>query len=320
MDLKNKRIGRYPELELNKFGGYHNKALHLNTGRNCLEYILRANEYKKIYLPYYICETIFEPINKLDIKFDYYQIDENLDPVFNFNLNDNEAFIYVNFFGVKRKTVEKLAGNFKNLIVDNTHDFFSYPLEGIDTFYSARKFFGVPDGAYLYCKNCLTDIFEQDYSYNRMEHLLVQTDKGTKEGYELFCKNERLLGRQPIRIMSKLTRALLENINYDKVKKQRRDNFLALHEKLGQINDFKIETSEIDAPFAYPFLCAKGKEIREKAAGENLHIDTYWESVLNKVNRNSVEARLTNNLLPLPISQMYSDVEIAFLENYISNY
>jgi hypothetical protein len=117
-----------------------------------------------------------------------------------------------------------------------------------------------------------------------------------------------------------LTKALLENINYDKVKKQRRDNFLALHEKLEQINEFKIEPDGIDAPFVYPFLCAKGKEIREKAAAKNLHIDIYWESVLNKVNRNSIEARLTNNMLPLPVSQIYSHDEMFFLGNYIRNY
>jgi hypothetical protein len=320
MNLINKPIGGYPELELNKSTGYHSEALHLNTGRNCLEYILRANEYKKIYLPFYICEVIFEPVNKLDIKFEYYHIDENLDPVLTSAINDNEVFLYVNYFGVKKRTVEKLAGKFKNLIVDNTHDFFSPPLNGNDTFYSARKFFGVPDGAYLYTRNILTDTFEQDYSYNRMEHLLIQTDMGIEEGYESFGRNERLLSRQPIRNMSHLTKALLGNIDYDKVKKQRKDNFLLLHDNLGQINEFKIEADEIDAPFVYPFLCAKGKEIKEKAVDKRIYIDTYWDHVLNKVNRNSIEARLTNDLLPLPVSQMYSYDEIDFLGNYIRDY
>ena len=320
MNLINKPIGGYPELGLNKFTGYHNEALHLNTGRNCLEYILRANNYKKIYLPFYICDVIFEPINKLDIKFDYYHIDENLDPVLTSTINDDEVFLYVNYFGVKRKTVEKLAGKFKHLIVDNTHDFFNRPLNGIDTFYSARKFFGVPDGAYLYTKNILRDTFEQDYSYNRMEHLLIQIDKGTEEGYESFGKNERLLSRHPIRKMSHLTKALLGNIDYEKAKKQRKDNFLLLHEKLGHINELKIEPDEIDAPFVYPFLCAKGKEIKEKAVNKKIFIDTYWDNVLNKVNRNSIEERLTNDLLPLHASQMYSYNEIDYLGNYILNY
>lgn len=42
-----KEIGGYFELELHKGGHYHPDALHLNTGRNCFEYILRAKGYKK---------------------------------------------------------------------------------------------------------------------------------------------------------------------------------------------------------------------------------------------------------------------------------
>ena len=320
MNPINKPIGGYPELELNKFSDYHSEALHLNTGRNCLEYILRANEYKKIYLPFYICEVIFEPVNKLDIKFDYYHIDENLDPVLTSTLNDDEVFLYVNYFGVKRKTVKKLADKFKNLIVDNTHDFFSSSLNGIDTFYSARKFFGVPDGAYLYTNKFLRDTFKQDYSHNRMEHLLLNIDKGIEEGYDSFCRNERLLSKQPIRKMSQLTKAILRNINFEIVKKQRNDNFLLLHEILGHKNEFKIEPDEIDAPFVYPFLYSKGKEIKKKAVDKKIYIDTFWDPVLNKVNRNSIEARLTNNLLPLPVSQMYSFKEIDLLGNFIRNY
>ena len=320
MNLINRPIGGYSELGLNKFPGYHSKALHLNTGRNCLEYILRAKEYKKIYLPFYVCEAIFEPINKLDIEFDYYHIDGNLDPILTTTFNDNEVLLYINYFGIKKKTVENLARKFKNLIVDNTHDFFSSPRNGIDTFYSARKFFGVPDGAYLYTNNILRDTFEQDYSYNRMEHLLIQIDKGIEYGYESFRKNERLLNSQPIRIMSHLTKALLENIEFEKVKKQRKDNFLLLHEKLGNINEFKLEANEIDAPFVYPFLSSRGKEIKEKAVDKKIYIDTYWDSVLKKVDRKSIEARLTNDLLPLPVSQMHSLEEINFLGNFIRNY
>ena len=242
MNSINKPIGGYEELGLKKSAGYHSKALPLNTGRNCLEYILRAKEYKKIYLPFYICEVIFEPINKLEIKFDYYEIDENLDPIFGSTLKGDEVFLYVNYFGIKEKTVKNLAFKYKNLIVDNTHDFFASPLDGIDTFYSARKFFGVPDGAYLYTNRNLKETFEQDFSYERLEHLLIQIDKGIDEGYESFSRNERLLSRQPIKRMSQLTKALLGNVNYEEVKKQRKDNFLLLHEKLGKFNELKIET------------------------------------------------------------------------------
>jgi hypothetical protein len=312
-----KAVGGFPGIELNKLYEYYPGALHLNTGRNCLEYILKAKSYKKIYLPYYTCEVLLEPVNKLNVKFDYYHIDENLDPVFDSVLNDDEVFLYINYFGLKKNTVELLSGKFKNLIIDNTQAFFSKPLNGIDTFYSARKFFGVADGAYLFTDKILPDSFEQDYSYNRMEHLLIRTDKSAEDGFLSFSKNEYSLHRQPIKIMSNLTRALLENIDYEKVKKQRTDNFLLLHDKLRQINEFNIDLDSIDAPMTYPFLCSKGKEIKEKAAYNKIYIDTYWEHVLNKVNRDSLEAKLTNNLLALPVSQMYNSSEIDFVGTYI---
>ena len=54
-----KEIGGYFELELHKGGHYHPDALHLNTGRNCFEYILRAKGYKKVYIPYYTCCLLY---------------------------------------------------------------------------------------------------------------------------------------------------------------------------------------------------------------------------------------------------------------------
>ena len=62
--MKNE-IGGYFQLELNKDREYHDKAIALNTGRNALEYILRAKIFKKIYLPFYTCDVLLEPLKKL---------------------------------------------------------------------------------------------------------------------------------------------------------------------------------------------------------------------------------------------------------------
>ena len=65
-----KEIGGFFELELPQKKEYHSKAIRLNTGRNCLEYILKSNNYKKIYIPFYICNSILEPIRKLNIEYE----------------------------------------------------------------------------------------------------------------------------------------------------------------------------------------------------------------------------------------------------------
>ena len=70
-------IGGYFSLELPIHEEYHKYALKLNTGRNCLEYILRCRHYSKVYIPYYTCDVILEPLQKLGIAFDFYHI--NLD-------------------------------------------------------------------------------------------------------------------------------------------------------------------------------------------------------------------------------------------------
>ena len=142
-----KEIGGYFELELHKGGHYHPDALYLNTGRNCFEYILRAKGYKKVYIPYYTCEVMLEPLRKCGVKWEFYHINEDFEPLISYSLATDEAFLYTNYWGLKQACVKRLAERYgKQLIVDNAQAFFASPIEGVDTFYSARKFFGVPMG------------------------------------------------------------------------------------------------------------------------------------------------------------------------------
>ena len=144
-------IGGYFELELRKGEEYHNHAIRLNTGRNALELILKTKKYSKVFIPYFTCDTVLEPFNKLGIDYEFYSINKKLEPVFNYQkIQADMGFLYTNYFGIKDDFISIIAKKLKNLIIDNAQSFFSKPLEGIDTFYSARKFFGVPDGAYLY--------------------------------------------------------------------------------------------------------------------------------------------------------------------------
>ena len=197
-------IGGYFELELNRTGKYHPNAIDLNSARNALEYILRAKKPKHLHIPFYICCSILEPVKKLNIPYIFYHIDHNLDPIFQSKLNSNEAFLYVDYFGIKKKTVILLTNKHKNLIIDNAQAFFSEPLHNVDTFYSPRKFFGVPDGAYLFTDKLLKTDLERDISINRINHLLKRTEFGPESGYSDFLQSEDSLSNKPIKKMSNL--------------------------------------------------------------------------------------------------------------------
>ena len=198
-----KTIGGYFSLELPFHEEYHKDAIKLNTGRNCLEFILRARKYQKVFIPYYTCEAILEPFHKLGVGYEFYHINRQFEIEDDIVLNDKESILYTNYFGLKQKYIENLVQRYNtSLIVDNTQAFFADHILGLDTFYTCRKFFGVPDGAYLYCDALLDDFYEQDQSFGRMDHLLKRIDLTAEEGYADFRRIDDGLGQQPIRRMS----------------------------------------------------------------------------------------------------------------------
>ena len=280
--MENKAIGGYFELELAKRKEYHHSAIKLNTGRNAFEYILKSKKYKKVYLPYFTCDVILEPINKNDIEFEFYQIDENLNPIFDFsNLNSDEVLIYNNYFGICDSKVKKLSLRCDNLIIDNSQAFYSQPLPNVDTFYSPRKFFGISDGAYLYTDKKLNIKLEKDYSYTRMEHLVGRIDKDAEYFFNTFKKNNASLIGQPIKEMSILTQKILKSIDYKSIARKRIKNFEFFHSFLKDLNLLNIELGNNDIPMVYPFYIKNGSAVKRELIKNKIFIATYWPNVMN---------------------------------------
>lgn len=304
-------IGGYFELELRKGEHYHKNALRLNTTRNCFEYILRARKYTKVYIPYYTCEVMLEPLKKCNVDYVFYHINEQLEPIEEtYRLQPTEAFLYTNYYGLKQRCVERLAEQYgKQLIVDNAQAFFAEPLEGIDTFYSARKFFGVADGAYLYTDAQLDMEFEQDQSYQRMSHLLMRADIGAEVGYGEFRKNDDLLIDNPIRLMSNLTEKILCSIDYESIKQQRRSNYMQLDEQLRNKNGIHLTMDEDAVPMVYPYL-TDDATLRQRLIDNRIYVARYWPNVLNWCRPRDIEKTLAKDMIPLPIDQRYGEEDM----------
>lgn len=298
-------IGGYFSLELPFHEEYHKDAIRLNTGRNCLEYILRARRYSKVYIPYYTCEVILEPFHKLTVNYEFYHINQDFEIADDIQLKAGEALLYTNYYGLKQRYVERLASHYgKQLIVDNTQAFYDKPVKGIDTFYTCRKFFGVPDGAYLYTDQLLDDEFEQDESYERMTFLLKRIDLGAEAGYADFREQSRLLVGQPIKRMSKLTERLMQSIDYQWVAKRRRENFELLHQSLEGSNQYHAQLPADAVPMVYPYLTDQ-KGLHDHLINNKVFIARYWPNVLDWASVGSMEHLFTQELLPLPIDQRY---------------
>lgn len=305
-----KEIGGFFELELNNLGEYHKDAIRLNTGRNCLEYILQANNYTKIFIPYFICEVILEPLKKCNIEYEFYQINKDFNPIFDYScLTSQDSFLYVNYFGLKQNTIIDLSDKIENLIVDNTQAFFAKPINNVHTFYSPRKFFGVADGAYLYTDNTLDETFQKDKSYERMSHLLKRIDQNSNLAYTDFRDNSAELVNSEIKVMSNITKSILCSIDYKIIKKIREQNFIYIHESLGNINLLDISLKNLNAPMVYP-LMVKDNTLRHKLIKNKIYIAQYWPNVLKWCNEEQLEYDLSNLVIPIPIDQRYGKYEM----------
>lgn len=299
-------IGGYFEIELNKLSdGLHPSAICLNSARNAFEYVILLEKYTKIYIPYFTCDVILEPLKKLNVVYEFYHIDQRFEPLFDFTkIQENEGFLYTNYFGVKDFFINHLSVICQNLIIDNAQAFFANPINKIATFYSPRKFFGVSDGAYLFTNNKLSSTFEMDESYKRMSHLLKRADINAEAGYSDFITNDKNIEGQPIQIMSKLTSKILSSIDYEKIKKVRIANFNYLHSNLKDKNKIEFDDLRHAVPMVYPYW-GDSTDLRVQLINNKIYTAIYWPNVKEWCKVDSLEYQLTDEVVYLPIDQRY---------------
>lgn len=104
--------------------------------------------------------------------YEYYRISSDFLPVFDKELSDNKYLYIVNYYGqISNEQIKKLQEKYEHIIFDNVQAFFQKPVQGIDTIYSCRKFFGVPDDAYLSTDCLLEEDLPEDMLSSRLKHL-----------------------------------------------------------------------------------------------------------------------------------------------------
>ena len=309
-------IGGYFGLELPTRSGMLQNGILVNSGRNALEYILCVRGYKHVYIPYYTCDVVLEPFEKLGVSYSFYHIGWNLEPTEYPDLQDGEAFLYTNYFGLMDNAISRLVEKYGDrLIVDNAQAYFSKVRVG-DQFYSPRKFVGVPDGGIVALNpqlpyEELSDL-ERDLSYQRMEHMLMRLERGAEFGFKTFQKSRNVLKNQPIRLMSNLTQSLLKGIDFEYVREKRIHNFRLLHQYLGAENELELDIviNDNTVPLVYPFCTNRASELRKRLFTERVYPAQYWPNVMEWCAENDAEYMITKNTLALPIDQRYGEEEM----------
>lgn len=312
-----KEIGGYIELDTYRGKMLHEGAVALNCGRNALAYIIRSRRINKILLPYFLCSSVSNVCKKEDVQIQYYCIDKDFLPV-DLKSNSDEWVYVVNYYGqISNSMIKELQQKYHNIIIDNAQAYFRMPVEGADSLYTCRKYFGVADGAFLYTDSLIDEKIPRDESFDRMGFLLGRYERTASEFYSEYSANNHFFADEPIKKMSKLTNNLLHGIDYDFVKKCRTENFAYLHDNFKTINQLNLIVPE--GAFMYPLYIEGGAEIRKKLQAQKIYIPTLWPDVFDVCVEDQLEYDMAMNILPLPVDQRYDLEDMKYLVEVVRN-
>ncbi len=158
--------GEYPFL-LNEYTFSENNVLNyltsfdknmylFSTGRDCFYSIFSSIEGKTLWLPDFLCKSIVQPLENLNVNYRFYNVGKNLRVSGSNDIREGDYALIISYFGFVDNDFYNFVLMKKcNIISDVTHLFFDSEqmakVTAISSFVvgSLRKFFAIPDGAFI---------------------------------------------------------------------------------------------------------------------------------------------------------------------------
>ncbi len=318
-----KEIGSFIELELPKGREWYkgNSVARLNTGRAAIWHAFRLTGAKAIWIPYYQCETVREFLFRKGCSVKFYHQDASFTPT-DLEPSSDEAVLLVNYYGVMSSArMSTLASNYNHVIIDNCQAFFCEPIKDAFNVYSARKFVGVADGAYVVGDNANKYVKEypQGYSSDTAAFLLKRIEYGCEgKGYEARSINENRVDTEDIMKMSFLTRAMLDGADYESVKTKRIENFhyaVELFSGINCLDPLKYSDNSI-VPMVYP-LVIEDDSLLERLLAKKHFQGHWWYYITQELPEDTFEHWLSRYIIPVTIDQRYGSGDIDYIRSIV---
>ena len=307
-------IGGYFELELPQPRPFpYPEAHRFQSARSAFLALLRAGKPARVWMPRYLCDSMYAALREAGVEAVPYAIDEQFEVVTEIDLHAGDWLYYVDYFGVCSDVVTRLLAQFSpgQVVLDYCQAFFAPPRPCLAVIYSPRKFFCVPDGGLVVTDLPLEVPREQDrLSKERAEALLERLAVSPESGYSSYVQGESSLAELAPRRMSQLTSRILASVDFASVRARRNRNFRYLHERLGHLNRLALDPERMDGPMCYPLLI-EAEGLRAALIAQRVFVATYWPDVVEHAGSDSTEGRLVRQLLPLPCDQRYDEADMA---------
>lgn len=310
---------------------------HYASGRaalyQILKYLKEQQGIAKVLLPDYLCGTILVPIRKLELAYEFYPLNDNLEvdsAAFCNVYRKDAAVLLINYFGLQdlSNQVCFIRNVDKNAIIieDDVQAYYEFkkPLGDVDFKYtSLRKTFAIPDGGLVKAKHRLPVIYKpntfgqfkaaaalmksiKDGNFDDSVFLDISKIGGSKIDDELECG------------MSLISERLYANVNEENVKNLRQANARYLVERLSERGiKLLLPVAENNVPLFVPILMEKRDAVRQAMFQQEVFSPVHWPLDGMPVKKGK---EMAEHELSLIVDQRYGKQEMEEIINCITNY
>lgn len=328
----------YPELlgkEIkNSFYNYLSNNIsnieYFSTGRDAIFTLVNSLKSRRIWLPNYLCRSIYDPIKKNGKEILFYEINMDLSISEDFikEIKDGDIIFIINYFGIIQKNLyERLKRKDIKIISDITHsliniDKISYVFINSDFVLSSlRKIGPFPDGAFL-GSNVLNlpsskNSIRENFSFNRAGAMLSRgyskiNNYEDDENFKVFIKMEKTLdnAKNYGYKISYFSKNILKRIDFEKLHLKTKNNFNYLKNNIVRDNRLKIMNKQYLSQFIVLFCNNKKHRdyVRNKMANSKIFCPIHWDmSWLTKENN------ISNRIFSIPCDYRYNLVDMKFV-------
>ena len=310
-----KEFGGCPAIKLNRLHPFYTEnenTVALNSEYTAFRYALSLIRADRIHIPHYASSIWGRIAEEMEMECVYYHIGLDFLPT-DLAPENNDAVLLINYHGLCSEGLKSFTTGKR--IIDNCMTFYESPVmeDGVYNIYSCRKFFAVPDGAYLVSQSINKEnriTLKKDLSYKRALALLKSLELGESSAYKDMQTNEQDIAKKYC-AMSALTESMLSAVDYTSEDAIRTRNFKHLHESLKKFNLLAITHTPEHAPQFYPLLV--NADVRDHLIRKKIFIPLMWRKTLSKEFDRLSEKQLSQKLICLPVSPDYSVEDMEYI-------
>jgi len=308
------------------FEGYY-----YSSGRAALYHIIShaisKKHYKQILLPDYLCDSIIDIVNLFKIPIKYYTV--NIDLTIDIDkiediYKERSIILFINYFGVVNNSCYYEFIKHKNkgvcLIEDDVQAFYimNNKTTADYSFTSFRKSFAVPDGGWVKTKH--KGLKKPEAKNHFVQYKIAASVlKNNREKFSeiqdafylsLFKHGEKLINSDLFASMSSITTNKIQTIDFESIKKKRKENATFLIKELENLEILPIVNCNKGVPLFIPIRLKNRDKIRRVMFSKEIFCPVHWpvRSNDNKNLKRGVE--LSSCELSLIVDQRYNTEQL----------